>query len=115
MKNELQLGNVVVCDSWLTQRAYRAAYCDFLLPVTTASKHQALAEFARVGELGKYRGLRISGIADLSFLSDFPDLLYLELVEQPKIKTALLAELSNLRGLRIETPGSGIDFSWFPL
>jgi hypothetical protein len=115
MKNELRLGNVVVCDSWLTQRAFRAAYCDFLLPVTPATKDQTLAEFARVGELGKYRGLRISGIADLSFLSDFPDLLYLELVDQPKIKTAPLAALSNLRGLRIESPGSGLDFGWFPL
>ena len=115
MKNELRLNNVVVCDSWLTQRAYRAAYCDFLLPVTPGNLKNALAEFAKEGPLGKYRGLRVSGIADLSFLSDFPDLLYLELVDQPKVKTAALAELSNLRGLRIETPGSGIDFRWFPL
>lgn len=115
MQRELRLDNVVVCDSWLTQRAYRAAACDFLLPVTPGNLKNALAEFARVGPLRQYRGLRISGIADLSFLSDFPDLLYLELVDQPKVKTAPLAELSNLRGLRIETPGSGIDFSWFPL
>ena len=60
------------CDSWLTQRAYRAAYCDFLLPVTPGNLKNALAEFAKVGPLGKYRGLHISGIADLSFLGSFP-------------------------------------------
>lgn len=112
---KILLDGTAVADSWLTQRSYRAAYCDFLLPLTPKTKTAALAEFRRVGDLGKYSGLRISGIADLSFLSDFPDLLYLELVDQPKIKTAPLQALNNLRGLRIETPGTGIDFGWFPL
>lgn len=112
---KLLLDGTEVVSSGLTQRSYRAAACDFLLRVTPQTKAAALTEFAKVGALAKYRGLRIAGIADLSFLSDFPDLLYLELVDQPKLKTAPLQALSNLRGLSIETPGSGIDFGWFPL
>jgi hypothetical protein len=112
---KLQLDGVDVCSSWLTQRAYRAAYCDFLLPVTAANKKEALRTFAGSGTLGKYRGLQVCGIADLSFLAEFPDLLYLEIINQPKVKLHPLAGLANLRGLRIETPGSGIDFAWFPL
>jgi hypothetical protein len=113
--NKVQLDGVEVYASGLTQHARRAAYCDFLLPVTTANQKAALREFARVGPLDKYRGLHVSGIADLSFLAEFPDLLYLEIVDQPKVKLQPLAGLPNLRGLRIETPGTGIDFSWFPL
>jgi hypothetical protein len=112
---KLELDGDKVYASWLTQRSYRAAYCDFLLPVTRANKKEALRKFARTGAFGKYRGLQVSGIADLSFLAEFPDLLYLEIVDQPKVKLDSLAGLQNLRGLRIETPGTGIDFAWFPL
>jgi hypothetical protein len=85
------------------------------LPVNRANKTEALRQFGRSGTHGKYSGLQVSGIADLSFLTEFPGLLYLEIVNQPKVKLESLAGLDNLRGLRIETPGSGIDFSWFPL
>lgn len=111
---KLLLDGTEVVSSWLTQRSYQAAYCDFLLPVTLQTKAAALAEFARNSGPSRYSGLRVSGIADLSFLREFPDLLYLELVDQPKLQTAPLQSLRNLRGLRIETPGSGLDFSWFP-
>jgi hypothetical protein len=112
---KVELDGVPVYASWLTQRSYRAAYCDFLLPVTAGNKQEVLRKFARSGALGKYRGLQVSGIADLRFLAEFPDLLYLEIVNQPKVKLQPLAGLQNLRGLRIETPGTGIDFGWFPL
>ena len=39
---------------------------------------------------------------------------YLELVDQNGFNTRPLESLSNLRGLRIDSPGAGIDFSWFP-
>lgn len=112
---KVELDGVKVYASWLTQRSYRAAYCDFLLPVTAANQKETLRKFARAGALGKYRGLQVSGIADLSFLAEFPDLLYLEIIDQPKVKLHPLAALQNLRGLRIETPGTEIDFAWFPL
>jgi hypothetical protein len=110
----VQLDGVEVVASFLTQRSYRAAYCDFLLPVTRASQKETLARFKRAGELGKYRGLRVSGIADLGFLEEFPLLLYLEVLDQKHVDISGLAHLSNLRGLRLESPAAGIDFGWFP-
>lgn len=110
----LRLDGTEVCASWLTQRSHRAAYCDFLLPVTPENKEASLAEFAHEGELGKYRGLRVSGISDLSFLKKFPLLLYLEVLDQKKVNSRPLDGLSNLRGLRLEMPGAGLDFGCFP-
>ena len=110
----LTLDGVKVCDSWLTQGSFRAAYCDFLLPVMPGNKAKMLAEFKRVGTHGKYSGLRLSGISDLTFLQEFPNLLYLEVVDQKKINVRPLSCLQNLRGLRLETPATGIDFGWFP-
>ncbi len=112
--SKLRLDGVEVCLSQLTQKSYRAACCDILLPVTPNNKEQSLAEFQRAGELGPYRGLRICGLADLSFLEEFPLLLYLEIVDQEGVDTRYLAGLENLRGLRLESPGAGIDFAWFP-
>ncbi|MBI3946073.1 MAG: leucine-rich repeat domain-containing protein [Armatimonadetes bacterium] len=112
---DVRLDGIEVCASWLTQRSFRAAHCSFLLPVTPANKEEALAEFRRAGELGKYSGLRVSGIADLSFLKGFPRLLYLEVVNQERVDTRQLDGLTNLRGLRLESPGAGIDFARFPL
>ena len=110
----LTLDGVKVCDSWLTQRSFRAAYCDFLLPVMPGNKAKMLAKFKREGTHGKYSGLRISGISDLSFLEEFPGLLYLEVVDQKQIDTRPLSCLNNLRGLRLESPATEIDFGWFP-
>lgn len=111
----LRLEGVEVFSSSLTQRSHRAAACEFLLPVTKQNKEATLAEFARVGPLGKYDGLHISGIADLSFVSDFPNLLYLEVVDQAKVDPTPLHALENLRGLKLEMPGKGLDFAHFPL
>lgn len=111
---DLRLDGTEVCASWLTQRSHRAAYCNFLLPVTPANKDEALAEFAHAGELGKYSGLRVTGISDLSFLEKFPLLLYLEVLGQKNVNTRPLDCLSNLRGLRLDSPGAGLDFSCFP-
>jgi hypothetical protein len=113
MKN-LELDGTKVILSGLTQSTARAAPCELLLPITPKTKNDALAHFQSVGTHGKYSGLHVSGKVDLSFLADFPNLLYLEIVDQPKVNTAPLQALRNLRGLHLETPGSGLDFSWFP-
>jgi hypothetical protein len=112
--HDLRLNSVKVCTSSLSQRPFRARSCELLLKVTRANKNKALAELKRTGELGDYDGLRISGIADLSFLKDFPRLLYLEIVDQKRVNTRHLDCLENLRGLRLETPGAGVDFACFP-
>lgn len=106
-----QFNGVEVCSCHLTQRSYRAVCCEHLVHVTPENQSQALAAFA---EGRDFSGLHLSGIADLSFLADFPSLRYLEVVDQPRVNTRPLDALSNLRGLRLETPGSGLDFSCFP-
>lgn len=111
---DFHLHGLDVCISWLTQRSFRAACCELLLNVTPKNKTKALAAFKREGEFGAYSGLRVSGIADLSFLKDFPDLLYLEVIGQKRVNTRHLDGLRNLRGLRLESPGAGIDFARFP-
>jgi protein phosphatase 1 regulatory subunit 7 len=112
--NPFRLDGVDVCHSWLTQRSFRAAYCELLVNVTPKNKTKALAAFQKQGEFGAFSGLRVSGIADLSFLADYPRLLYLEVLDQKRVNTRYLDGLSNLRGLRLTTPGAGVDFSCFP-
>jgi hypothetical protein len=104
------LDGAEVRSSTLTQRSYRAVCCEFLVNVRPENQRQALEAFAE----GNFSGLRVSGIADLSFLSEFPSLRYLEVVDQQRVPTRDLEGLSNLRGLWLQTPGAGIDFSWFP-
>ena len=111
---KLQLGGTEVCTSELTQRPFRAAPCELLIPVTARNKTKALAAFKRAGVFGEYSGLRISGVSDLSFLKDLPDLLYLEIVDQKNVNTRHLDGFENLRGLRLYSPGAGIDFACFP-
>jgi hypothetical protein len=112
--NNLRLDGVEVCASGLTQKSFRAAPCELLVNVTPGKKSKALTAFKRETEFGAYSGLRISGIADLGFLNDFPQLLYLEIVNQKRVNVRQLDGLANLRGLRLESPGAGIDFSCFP-
>jgi protein phosphatase 1 regulatory subunit 7 len=112
--NNSRLHRPDVCTSWLTQRSFRAAYCEWLLNVTPRNKTKALAAFRKQGAFGPYDGLRVFGIADLSFLRDFPDLLYLEVIGRGSVNTRFLDGLRNLRGLRLESPGAGVDFACFP-
>lgn len=111
---DLRLDGRAVKTSFLTQRSYRAASCDLLLEVTPGNRDRAIAELKRAGELGVYSGLSVTGIADLSFLEQFPLLLYLEVSGAAKVSPRDLQCLENLRGLSLETPGGGIDFAWFP-
>lgn len=100
----------------LTQQAYRAAPCDVLLVVTRKNLKRAIAEFARADATtsGFYSGLRTEEVEDLSFLKDFPSLRYLEITGRKPVSLSPLIELSNLRGLMVENPGSGLDFKCFP-
>lgn len=109
----LQLNGIDVCTSYLSQRSYRAAPCELLLNVTARNKTAALKTFKQ-GRNPQIYGLRISGISDMSFLQEFPNLLYLEIVDQKRVNTRYLDSLGNLRGLRLESPGAGIDFGCFP-
>lgn len=111
---KLQLAGTEVCASELTQWPFRAVPCQFLIPVTPRNKKKALATLKRAGELGEYSGLRVSGVSDLGFLKEFPNLLYLEVVDQKSVNTRHLDGLENLRGLRLLAPGAGIDFACFP-
>lgn len=108
----LVLNNTEVCTSSLTQRSYRAAGCELLVSVTPQNQRAALQAFQDSPH--DFSGLRVSGVADLSFLADFPNLRYLEVVGQKKFNPRPLDALSNLRGLQLETPGAGLDFSCFP-
>lgn len=111
---KLLLGETEVCVSDLTQRPFRAVLCDLLIPVTPRTKTKALATFKRAREFVTYSGLRVSGMADLSFLKDFPGLRYLEVLDQKNVNTRHLDGLENLRGLRLQSPGAGLDFACFP-
>lgn len=112
--DNLTLGGVKVSASCLSQWPLRAAPCEFLLKVTPANKTAALATFKKTGPLGKFSGLHVSGVRDLSFLEAFPSLLYLEVADVKRVNTRPLDGLGNLRGLRLESPGAGIDFARFP-
>jgi len=113
MKRELRLNGIEVGTSYLTQRSYQAANCDLLLRVTPENRKEALAEFRSTGAFGAYSGLSVAEIGDLSFLSEFPDLRYLEVSGEAPVNTRHLDGLENLRGLYLETPGAGIDFGCF--
>ena len=110
---KILVNGVEVRTSELTQRPHRTVPCSFLVPVGPGNKKRAIADFKRLYEDGDCQGLHVSGIADLSFLAEFPNLLYLEVVEQKGINTRYLDGLSNLRGLRLESPGAGLDFACF--
>jgi protein phosphatase 1 regulatory subunit 7 len=112
----LRLHGHVVQPSGLTQRPHRCAPCEVLLKVTPKTRKAALAAFQREGALGgDYRGFTISGLSDLSFLKDFPDLLFLEIDgHKQRINPRHLDGLANLRGLKISTAIGGVDFSRFP-
>jgi hypothetical protein len=56
----------------------------------------------------------VEGISDLTFLKKFPLLLYLEVIGREAVDVSILSGLENLRGLRVDTPGTGIDFTWLP-
>ena len=61
-----------------------------------------------------FSGLQISGLNDLGFLRDYPLLLYLVGEELSPKALKDVESLSNLRGLRLNSPKGGVNFSCFP-
>lgn len=110
--SHLSLDDVEVCLSSLSQRNYKAASCSLMIPVRHDNQEAALAVYREAG-FAHYSSLRVIGISDLNFLAEFPMLLYLEVIDQPRLNTRYLDCLSNLRGLSIESAGAGIDFTCF--
>ena len=87
--NTLHLHGAEVRASFLTQRAHRAAYCDFLVRVTPENQGEALRAY-RANET-EFAGLRVEGAVDLSFLDRLPGLLYLEVAGGNGVDTSALA------------------------
>lgn len=111
---KLQLSGIDLCTSPLTQRPYRAAPCELLVSITPQNCDDAAALLKKLEASHVSGGLRVSGIPDLSFLSELPNLRYLEIADQKQVDIRPLDGLSNLRGLRLESPGAGLDFACFP-
>lgn len=107
---EVRLNGVTVSPSYITQRAFEAAYCDFLLPITNENLEAQLDKFRREGTHGVYRGLKLIGLEDISCVEEFPNILYLEVISPKAIDAKPLEKLRNLRGLLWEGGCKGIDF-----
>src|SRR5687768_12778643 len=107
----IQVAGIDICTSPLTQRPYRAAPCELLVSITSKNCDQAAALLKRLEAAHVSGGLRVSGVKDLSFLSELPNLRYLEVCDQKQVDLRPLHELSNLRGLRLESPATGLDFA----
>lgn len=114
MKN-LKFDGFDVVTSHLSKVFYRAAFCDILLEITPENFETAIAKYkAEGGTGGKFSGLCLKEIEDLSFLKELPLLLYLEIHSSKKIDSQNLKNLENLRGLHLNAPTNGIDFECFP-
>lgn len=110
----LTLDGVSVTTSGLSHATYKAAPCGLLLNITPNNLDEGLHHFRKAGFAGAYSGLCVSGVANLDFLEEFPDTLYLEVRNEKPTKTKALQALGNLRALYFESPATGINLSWFP-
>lgn len=101
--------------SILSRRSDRAAPCRLLLDIRPETLDKSLELLAQHGSHGDlYSGLSISGITDLEYLREYPGLLYLEIKDVPAKALQCIEAVSNLRGLRLQSPKCGIDFGCFP-
>ena len=94
---------------------HRAAACGLLLDISPETLEVALELLARHGTHGDlFNGLRIRGLDNLEFLREYPLLLYLEAENVSAKGLRCIESLSNLRGLRLDSPKAELDFSCFP-
>lgn len=94
---------------------YRAAPCGLLLDIRPESLESALETLAHHGTHGNlFDGLRVTGLENLEFLRDYSSLRYLETENVSAEGLRCIESVSNLRGLRLESPKAGLDFSCFP-
>ena len=110
-----EIDGVPFARSIISKRSHRAAACEFLLDVRPETLELALEVLAKESTHNVlFSGLRITGLDDIEFLRDYPLLLYLEAEDVSKGALRCIESLSNLRGLRLDAPKGGIDFSGFP-
>lgn len=110
----LLLDGIEVRMSALSLRLGKAAPCSLLATVrasTTSAELVALMEW--IGE-GRLSGLRLEGLADVAVARRFPSIRYLEVSSEHPVDPRPLECLANLRGLVVDRPSKGIDFSCFP-
>lgn len=101
--------------SILSLRSNRAAPCRVLLDIRPETFDKSLELLAQHGSHGDlFSGLSIKGIKDLECLREYPGLLYLEIEDVPAKGLRCIEAVSNLRGLRLQSPKCGIDFGCFP-
>jgi len=112
---ETVIDGVPFRDSIFSLGSYRAASCGLLLDIRPETLEIALETLARHGTHGSlFNGLRVTGLENLEFLRDYPSLLYLETENVSAKGLRCIETVSNLRGLRLESPKAGLDFSCFP-
>lgn len=92
---------------------YRSAPCDLLLVINPNNLKEAIHELKQ-SEFTYYSGIRLENIDDLEFLTEFPLLLYLEVISDKPVNIAPIESLHNIRGLHIADPKNGLDFNKFP-
>jgi len=111
---ETDVDGVHFRESIFSLGTYRAAPCGLLLdirPETLEGALEALADQGTHGDL--FNGLRVTGLENLEFLRDYPSLLYLEVENVSAKGLRCIESVSNLRGLRLDSPKAGLDFSCF--
>lgn len=111
---ELTLGGLSVRSPLLGGRCGASSRCGPLLLLNSRTRSSVLSALRRHGEFGGFGGVCAEGERlDLGFLSDFPNLRFLE-VRGGLLLPEQLAPLVNLRGLLVNAVSGGIDFSSFP-
>lgn len=112
---ETVIDGVPYRDSIFSLGEHRAARCGLLLDICPETLEIALEVLARHGTHGNlFNGLRVTGLGNLEFLRDYPDLIYLETENVSAEGLRCIESVSNLRGLRLESPKAGLDFSRVP-
>ncbi len=115
MNTSFEIDGVPLRRPVFSTGAHRAAESWLILDVHPENLQSALEVLAQYGTHNDHlSGLRIAGLDELEFLEDYPLLLYLEGKDLSSKALRCVESLSNLRGLKLDAPKSGIDFRSFP-
>lgn len=113
--SSLTLDGLEVATSELSSGVDDAAPCSLLGVIREPPSTKHALHLAQAIGTGALSGLTLHNIVDLSFLRKFPGLRYLEIQSDSKVDVTHIAGLDSLRGLRLDKPASGLDFSAWPL